>query len=310
MVRSGRLLCLALALAAVGARTAAADCTPGSVVLALTAATSPAAAYPTCFARFDVAVNDACAVTVTPAAAANTWTYSALWTPVEVQDTNQQVGGRLGRLREVVTHRWLVGWLAWGGCSTALEAGCGLPCSCHMTAPHLCSFPSCPALPLQGCPTGALAGGTITDLSAEQLSGAIKAALGKALFAGFDAVQGVNVAADSVTITVRTGTDNQLTYSAVEVSGTLGCGIWLSAPPAHALFGCSPNDHPFWRSFQTLLPLPPPPCRAPLARHSPPASAPAPTAPAPTTTAAPPAATLRPLALTRSALCVSSLGWA
>lgn len=96
MAPSGRLLCLALALAAVGAHTAAAGCTPGSVTLALTSAAAPAAAYPTCFARVDVAVNTACVVTLTPAAAATTWTYSALWTPVAVQDTNQQVGGRAG----------------------------------------------------------------------------------------------------------------------------------------------------------------------------------------------------------------------
>lgn len=96
MAPSGRLLCLALAVAAIGARTAAADCSPGSVTLALTSAAVPAAAYPTCFARVDVAVNSACVVSVTPAAAAATWTYSALWSPVAVQDTNQQVGGRAG----------------------------------------------------------------------------------------------------------------------------------------------------------------------------------------------------------------------
>lgn len=101
MAPSGRLLCLALALAAVGARIAAAatGCTPGSVTLALTGADAPSAAYPTCFARFDVTVGPACDLTVTPAAAAGFWSYSALWMPsgLAVQDTNQQVGAGAGR---------------------------------------------------------------------------------------------------------------------------------------------------------------------------------------------------------------------
>lgn len=93
MAPSSRLLAVALALVAVGARTAAAQCTPGQATLALTAADAASSAYATCFARVDVAVASNCAVTVTPADAASSWTYSALWTPVDVQDANLQVCG-------------------------------------------------------------------------------------------------------------------------------------------------------------------------------------------------------------------------
>lgn len=90
----------------------------------------------------------------------------------------------------------------------------------HLQVTAGCLLPTLP--PRQGCPTDALPGGTMPSLTAENLAGAIKAALGEALFPGFDAVQSVTVGSDSVSIVTRITADNTLTYSAVAVSGRAG----------------------------------------------------------------------------------------
>jgi hypothetical protein len=61
----------------------------------LTSAGAAPNGYDTCFASFSVAVSSACAVTLTPAAAASSWTYATLWKPatVTVQDDLPEVSG-------------------------------------------------------------------------------------------------------------------------------------------------------------------------------------------------------------------------
>jgi hypothetical protein len=60
----------------------------------LTSAGAAPNGYDTCFASFTVAVSSACAVTVTPAAAAASWAYATLWKPASVplQDDLPEVG--------------------------------------------------------------------------------------------------------------------------------------------------------------------------------------------------------------------------
>lgn len=62
----------------------------GGITLALTSAIDLSAPYAVCFARFMVEVDSGCELKVVPVAAASKWQYSALWSPVPVQDRNMQ----------------------------------------------------------------------------------------------------------------------------------------------------------------------------------------------------------------------------
>lgn len=86
------LLALAVQIAVLFPTLAAAQSSAcpleGNASVALTSAAADA--YATCFARFTLKVDSACRLWVVPAPAAGGWSYSAVWSPVPLQDTNPQ----------------------------------------------------------------------------------------------------------------------------------------------------------------------------------------------------------------------------